>query len=306
MPINEIRDTLSANFTTDASGRGYLTRRVNLPENFRHQLLAVDVFNDDLGVLLTDGPGGPVNTGYQFFISPFPCQYTDEDWGPLNQTINSGPMAGDEQVLYKEALLTKNAILNSPNNVLFSQFPNPQVGAIPTSTWYSNHVYFTLMYYGEPETNVTMRFSVYMKVKQTKSNATTISMGSYKEFLDAQARLLTETAVMMNPLDVPGYTFPMWKYGGIRPELMITGTTALRYFNRVASNANQEMTTRAELETALKSSTRTVDFDQAFGDATLNLPEWISLMDVAGVTSGPIRQYPPPLKFADNGNTLMF
>jgi len=28
-------------------------------------------------------------------------------------------------------------------------------------------------------------------------------------------------------------------------------------------------------------------------------------MDVGGVTAGAIRQYPPPLKFADNGNTLM-
>ena len=118
--------------------------------------------------------------------------------------------------------------------------------------------------------------------------------------------MLSDTAVVYDPADVAGYVFPMWKYGGIRPELMISGATALRYYNRVASNANQEMTSQAGLQTAYKSATNMVAFDAAFGDAALNLPEWITLMDVSGVTSGLIRPYPPPLKFADNGNTLMF
>ena len=98
----------------------------------------------------------------------------------------------------------------------------------------------------------------------------------------------------------------MWRYGGIRPELMISGTTALRYYNRVASNANQNMTTRGALQTAYSDATSMAAFDGAFGDPALNLPEWITLMDVGGITSGAIRQQPPPLKFADNGNTLMF
>ena len=98
----------------------------------------------------------------------------------------------------------------------------------------------------------------------------------------------------------------MWKYGGIRPELMLPGTTALRYFNRVASNANQEMVAQDTLLSAFRSATNMVGFDEAFGDAAANLPEWITLMNVEGVTAGAIRPYPPPLKYADNGNTLMF
>ena len=47
-------------------------------------------------------------------------------------------------------------------------------------------------------------------------------------------------------------------------------------------------------------------YDQAFGDTTTNIPDWITLMDVAGVTSGPIRSYPPPVKFSGNGNTVMY
>ena len=87
---------------------------------------------------------------------------------------------------------------------------------------------------------------------------------------------------------------------------MISGSTALRYYNRVAANANQDMTTRAALQTAFEGSTGMVGFNEAFGDAANNLPEWISLLDVSGITSGAIRPYAPPLKFADNGNTLMF
>ena len=87
---------------------------------------------------------------------------------------------------------------------------------------------------------------------------------------------------------------------------MISGATALRYFNRVASNANQEMTSRNALQTAYRDATTMVGYDSAFGDSALNLPDWITLMDVAGVTAGELRPYPPPLKFADNGNTLMF
>jgi len=63
---------------------------------------------------------------------------------------------------------------------------------------------------------------------------------------------------------------------------------------------------QGDLQTAFQEATNMVNFDAAFGDAALNLPEWITLLDVAGVTAGPIRPYAPPLKFADNGNTLMF
>jgi len=305
MPILELRDTLQGTALAGDDGRFWMTKRINLKEGKKNQILSIDVTNDNIEILLQPG-GSPNPNAYQLFVSPYPAQYTDLPWGPNQDLPNSGPMAGDDTVLYKEAVITTSAALNTQNRLLKEQFPNPQVGATPTNYWYSDHLYITLMYWGEPGLEYDVKFSLFVRVKQASANATSHSMGSYAEFLDAQARLLTETAVMMNPLDVPGYTFPMWKYGGIRPELMISGTTALRYYNRVAANANQEMTTRAALETAFMDAKQAVDFNRAFGDPALNLPDWISLMDVAGVTAGPIRQYPPPLKYADNGNTLMF
>ena len=304
MPMNEIRDTIQGTVTIGDDGRGYMTRLINIPEGFRNEILAIDVFNDNLTFRNNEGYTEP--TGYQVYVSPFPIQPTDELWGPQGtQLPNSGPMAGDEQVFFKKQTITKSATLNTSNNESVNQFPSAQLSAIPTNTWYSPHLYLTVLIWGQETIECDVKYSLFIKVKQTKANSTSVSMGQYKEFLDSQARLLTDTLVSLDPLRVPGYTFPMWKYGGIRPEIMISGTTALRYFNRVAAASNQEMTSRGELETAFQEATSMVNFDAAFGDPATNLPEWITLMDVSGVTSGPIRQYPPPLKFFDNGNTMM-
>ena len=304
MPINEIRDTIQGTVTIGNDGRGYMTRLINIPEGYRNEILAIDVFNDNLTFRNNEGYTEP--TAYQIYVSPYPIQPTDELWGPLGtQLPNSGPMAGDEQVFYKKQTMTKSAALNTDQPQTVNQFPSPQVAARPTNAWYSPHLYLTVLIWGQETIECDVKYSLFLKVKQIKANSTSVSMGQYKEFLDSQARLLTDTMVSYDLTDVAGYTFPMWKYGGIRPELMISGTTALRYFNRVAAAANQEMTSRGSLETAFQQAVSMVDFDAAFGDPTTNLPEWITLMDVAGVTSGPIRQYPPPLKFFDNGNTMM-
>ena len=307
MAINEIRDTIQGPIRMGQDGRGYMTRCINLKEGFRNQILSVDISNDN--VALSTAFGGPAK-GYQLYVSPYPIIPTGEDLS-LNDgaTIfpNAGPMAGDEQVLYKEAHVVYFLNESSEKPVVWrEQFPSPQVAATPTTKWFSPHLYITILFWGVPEEVLDTKFSLFMRVNQKKASGTSVSMGQYKEFLDSQCRLLTSTAVVYDPADIAGYTFPMWRYGGIRPELMISGTTALRYYNRVASNANQDMTTRGALQTAFTDATSMAAFDGAFGDPALNLPEWITLMDVGGITSGAIRQQPPPLKYADNGNTLMF
>jgi len=310
MPINEIRDTIQGTILIDANGQGYLTRKINLPDGHRHSVLSIDVFNDQNSMWLTNQKIVTSFAGYQLYVSPYPMQRTNESFGSDAASLlqNTGAMAGDESVLYKEQAISDTDSVESgtQDSIWFNQFPNPAVGAMPTNHWYSNHLYITVLVWNEPNTEVEVKHSLFMRVKQTKVGAAEESMGQYKEFLDAQSKLLIDTAVVMDPASISGYVFPMWKYGGIRPELMISGTTALRYFNRVASNANQDMVARGALQTAYQDATTMVGFDTAFGDAALNLPDWITLMDVAGVTAGELRPYPPPLKYADNGNTLMF
>lgn len=311
MPINEIRDSFQTDIEISDQGFGYATRKINVKDGFRNGILSIDVFNDNGGMWLKNDVTYENNVGYQLFISPYPMLQTAEPWG-LNAGLSSftgaGQMAGEANVLYKEigitGLVENDAQQESKTWV--SKFPNDSVSAMPTNAWYSPHLYLTLMVWNVPLSTVNAKFSLFIRVEQKKVGMAEASMGQYAEFLDSQIKKLEDTAVVYDAADIEGYTFPMWKYGGIRPELMISGTTALRYYNRVASNANQQMVAQDALQDAFKSATTMVPFDTAFGDAALNLPEWITLMNVEGVTAGAIRPYPPPLKYADNGNTLMF
>jgi len=311
MPVVELRETIQGKVTTDDFGFGYLTRRINVPEGLRSELLNLDVYNDNIEMLSYRINPELQPTGYQLFLSPYPVQITNDllQLNPTNVFPNVGPMAGTNTVLYKEASITKQSTIDpafQTPSVYKNQYPSAQSSAVPTNKFYSPHVYLTLFVYNGELTNVNVQFSLFAKIKQTKVGVVESTMGRYAEFLDAQCRLLTKTAVAIDPLKLAGYTFPMWKQGGIRPELMISSTDALRYFNRVATNADQAMVSQNALQTAYRTATTMAAFDGAFGDPALNLPSWITLMDVGGVTSGIIRPYPPPLKFADNGNTLMF
>lgn len=311
MPINEIRDSFQTDIEISDQGFGYATRKINVKDGFRNSILSIDVFNDNGGMWLKNDVTYENNVGYQLFISPYPMLQTSQAWG-LNAGFSSftgaGQMAGEANVLYKEigitGLVENDAQQESKTWV--SRFPNDSVAAMPTNAWYSPHLYLTLMVWNVPLTTVNAKFSLFIRVEQKKVGLAQSSMGQYAEFLDSQIKKLEDTAVVYDAADIEGYTFPMWKYGGIRPELMISGATALRYYNRVAANANQDMVAQDALQSAFTAATTMVAFDSAFGDAALNLPEWITLMNVEGVTAGAIRPYPPPLKYADNGNTLMF
>ena len=309
MPIVEIRETIQGVIQMDPEGRGYMTRRINIPEGLRSEILNLDMSNDNVDTLSVTTND---LSGHQVYLSPYPVQLTNQSitLSPTVSLPNCGPMAGEETVLYKQTEVTTlkqdDFAAGGINKVWREQYPSPESSAVPTNKFYSSHVYLTVLLWNSPEAFINVKFSLFLKVKQTKVGVIESTMGRYAEFLNAQARLLSRTAVNIDLNLVAGNTFPMWKQGGIRPELMISGANALRYFNRVASNANQEMTTQNALQTAYQDATGMVAFDGAFGSPANNLPEWITLMDVSGVTSGLIRPYPPPLKFNDNGNTEMF
>jgi len=244
------------------------------------------------------------------FVSPFPVQLTNETI-KIDATFelpNVGPFASDATILYKETALTNlNDFLEQTNEKIWkAQFPADPLAAQFNEIFYSPHLYMTVLLWNKPNSEVSIKYTLFAQIKQTKCSGVESSMGCYGEFLDAQCKSLTKTAVFIGAGLVAGNTFPTWKFGGIRPELMISGNTALRYFNRVAANQSQDMISRNEFQTAFKEATKMAAFDAGFGDPTVPLPDWVQILDVGGITSGAIRPYPPPLKFADNGNTLMF
>tara|TARA_B100000683_G_C12422616_1_gene528453 strand:- start:13 stop:948 length:936 start_codon:yes stop_codon:yes gene_type:complete len=311
MPTVEIRDSIVGQVTTSELGFGYMTRAIQLKDGFRHSIEAIQMFNDNGGMWLktTDALEDPNNAGYQLFVSPFPMLRTGMEWG-LNAGTSlfpgSGQLAGEDNILYKETGITGIDQNNGQqqNKTWVERFPDHSLGAIPTTNWYTSHIYITLFVWNSPLTTVDVKYSLFAKVKQTKVSAAEESMGQYREFLTSQIQALQSTAVVYSPAKVSGYVFPMWRYGGQRPELMMSSTNILRYYNNVASNANQDMQSRDDLQEGFKKGTTMVAFDQAFGSD--GFPDWVTILDVAGVTTGPIRSFAPPLKFADNGNTLMF
>ncbi|GAG85290.1 unnamed protein product, partial [marine sediment metagenome] len=251
MPVVEIRDTIERRIQTDVNGFGYMTRRINLQEGQKFSMESIDVFNDNGIMPAINNIENSNVSGYQIYISPYPMQQKAGVWGaipsgtggPVLTFEGGGQAAGEPNVLYKEVGISNNPQLGPDiTNFVVTRFPNDNVGATPTFNWFTPHVYLTVMVWNSPVTTIQINMSVYMKVKQTKASRISSSMGQYGELLDSQIKRLVNTADIIDPTRVAGNTFPSWKFGGARPELMLSGATALRYYNRVASNDSQEMT----------------------------------------------------------------
>jgi len=308
MPVHTLRETIVGKvFIPEDLGIGYFTKRINVPEGMRNQVLTIDLINENVTPYI---PTEAILSGVQVFLSPYPIQFTQNNIqaNAILRLDTAGPYASDSSILYKKTeITTLNDFTEQPQNKVWtSQFPNDSLGAVETTKFYSPHLYLTVIVWNQIDTEIEVKYSIYATIKQTKCSTIESAMGCHAEFLDAQSKRLLSTAVFTDPRDTLGQTFPMWRYGGIRPELMISGNTALRYFNKVAANQSQDMITRDDFQATFKEATKMAQYDSAFGDPTIPIPDWVQILDVGGITSGAIRPFPPPLKFADNGNTLMF
>ena len=328
MPITHIRETLIGEGKYDSPGQNsyaILQKRINLPEGHAYRIKNVQMFDDLGGINVSNNPFSPVGeaptscSARQVYVTPYPITLTNNRWGTtdsIQTTVleKSGPYAGDNSVLFKHQTVSlansgqEDGLYMDEAYERVQEFPNPAAKYENMYTWYTNHVYLTCILYanGAP-TDDDVALSFYLELETKKVSALTSSMGCYKELLEAQCRLLTDTANTIDPSSsAAGRSFPMWKCGGVRPEIMVTSADALRYFNRSATAAYQGMDSVANYQTRYKNAVSMVDYDAAFGDTTLNLPDWITIMDVSGITSGIIRPYPPPVKFSGNGNTVMY
>jgi len=308
MSQSEIRETLQGTVEIGAEGFGILHKRINLKQGYRHHIQSIDWFNDMGGMWMANLGEGEPPIGYQFYLSPYPIQVTDEDWGSnLGLLNNSGPMAGDDTVLFK-ALgygLGQDIITSPP---IETEFPNQSVGGLPNFTWYSDHLYLSCVVFNAsspPLNEVPIKMSIYINTKNTRVSGLEHSMGVYQEMQEAQCRLLTETAVNINTLHNAGYTWPTWTYGGTRPELMLDGPSTLIYYGHTGYGIAEEMKSQAEFRQDYMDSSQMVAFDAAFGSFADSIPQWIQIFDVDGIFSGPIRANYPPNKYHDNGNTMM-
>lgn len=302
MSIHEIRETIDTTGTSD-NGQIIVQKKINLQHGMRHNIVHMDWFDDAIS--------GATNTTQDFkmevYLTNYPLILSDTRFhsgvGP------GGPLAGDDQVLFKAQRLSwGNA--NAPwyNN----EFPNQFLGSTPTFDFYTPELYFTIVWTNEsatPGVDYERQFqqSIYLAVDSVEINAVEYGIGLLREYNENQMRLLTSNGTTMTQSQVIG-GFMGWQTGGIRPELMTGVDAPDNFFYSLAGyGASETMQTSVQLRDAVEASRTMVAFDEAFGDAGTEAPDWFKVVvrDFGSLNTGPIRANFPPVQKLDSGLTLM-
>ena len=106
---------------------------------------------------------------------------------------------------------------------------------------------------------------------------------------------------MISKADLRGNTFPMWRYGGIVSEHMVSPLGAGGFFLEVNTLDEERMQTAAQVRSVIADARTMTPFDEPQGG---RFPEWILMGLNQGLVSGAVRDQWPPIKHADNGNVL--
>jgi len=297
MSVSIIKETIELDsVTADSDGNVFINKRINLKDGFRHMLMQVDVFQD----AYMSVPDEPLRQNIEIVISPFPAIPTNMiyQFDTPRQTKRY-PAAGDDSVLFKQRYDTfQNGILPS------IQFPSPEIAAQNKSFFYTDHIYINLAIHGAPEqTYDNIAFSFMFVLNDIKCSNLEHSLGVLSEQHNAMCALVMSNGRMNSISNLRGNTFPIWRYGGIRPEHTISPLAANSYFLEIDTRDAEDMQSTAQVRQAVADARQMSSFDAAIG---LRRPDWLTFGLNQGIIAGPIRPDPIPLKYADNGNTRMF
>jgi hypothetical protein len=299
MAIHEIRETINTTATSD-NGQIIVQKKINLQHGMRHNIVHMDWFDDAIS--------GATNTQQNFKMEVYLTNY------PIilsEQVFHSGagvggPLAGDDQVLFKAHRLS----WSSANAAWYNnEFPNQFLGSTPTFDFYTPELYFTIIWNNETTEDITRQFqqSIYLAVDSVEVNAVEYGMGLIREYNENQMRLLTSNGTTMTQAQVEG-GFMGWQVGGIRPELMTGVDAPDNFFYSLAGyGASETMQTSTQLRDAVEASRTMVAFDEAFGDQATEAPDWFKVVvrDFGSLNTGPIRPNFPPVQKLNTGITLM-
>jgi hypothetical protein len=214
---------------------------------------------------------------------------------PLQE--NRYPSAGDDSVLFKANV---RLILNQHS--VIRQFPSQQIAAENLSSFFTDHLYINIHFMGIANLdygNIAMSFMMVLENKKVSS--LTHSIGVLAESHDAMCAQVMSNGHMLSIQQLQGNVFPMWRFGGIRPEHMITPTAANAYFLPINTRDAETMTQTPGIRQAVADARQMSAFNAAFGDRR---PDWLRMHLNAGVVAGALRDQWPPIKHADNGNVL--
>ena len=304
MALREIRETIVQSDTPDANGLVQFQKRINLTPGLAHTINHIDFFDD--GLLGATNIGN--NFSYQVWLTNYPIIITDDVFHA--GAMRMGPMAGDDNVLYKAVQLS----FGPQGAKNFEEFPNQFLGSQPTFEFFTPTLYFTVAvqrYDVESGVVPSIKMSLYLAVEETDVGAVEYGIGILQEFKSNQAMFMRKNGVLVDRVQIIG-AVPMWQIGGIRPEIMTRTDNAgfgNDWFLKQGGYSNSEkMSDTFDIRLGVLAAREMVGAMEAFGDATVDVPDWFKAIAAPfpGLSIGPIRQQGPPLKHYDNGNVQMF
>ena len=299
MALHEIRETIEIpTLTLDSNGFGIVQKQINLKPNQLHNVFQMDIFQD--AIPSTDN--GPEMV-IEWFVSPYPIIYSNMNVTPAY--VNRGAMAGADNVLMK-------AVCSNYSPTTFfniEQFPNQSIGAQASFSFYTPRVYLTGFVHSTSDATISnIAFSFYIATITKKAPLVQYGLGMIRERSVAQGINLMQQGRTIPSTANVGQVFPMWKYGGARPERMLEGSGLRNFFLNYVANESEAMLSTGNIRTFIAGARSMSGFDEAFGTVDPvkgPIPDWIRFGLNRGLVSGPIRSQQPPRKLADNGNTLM-
>lgn len=297
MVLKIIKETIELDqVTTDANGNAWINKRINLDAGKRHLLRQVDVFED----AYMSVPDEPNRQNLEIVISPYPAIPTNMIYQyDAPQQDSRYPAAGDDSVLFKARFDVRQNGLSE-----MVQFPSLQIAANNAAYFYTDHVFLNLHIAGANSTtyyNIALSFMLVLDDKNV--SALEHGIGVLSEQHEAMCAQVMSNGHMRSRTDLEGNVFPMWRYGGTRPERTLSPTATNSFFLDIASRDAEQMSSSAQVRQVVADARQMQPFDTAFG---LRRPDWLREFLNAGIEAGAIRPNPVPLRYADNGNTRMF
>ena len=303
MAISIVKESIELeSVTTDADGNAWLTKRINLKDGYRHLLYQVDIYQDRYPRFVDGGQTANV----EFVVSTYPSIPTNMDFAPsATGGTQSYPAGADDSVLFKAHTQVYNVEAISSGVVRnVEQFPSEQIAANNEAYFYSDHVYINMcIKSGADSTFENVAYSFMLVLDDKKVPNLENSLGILSEQHNAMCALVMSNGRMVSVDTLRGNTFPMWRYGGIRPEHTITPTAANTFFLEIDTRDAETMVNTTQIRQSVADARQMSPFDQAMGDRR---PDWLRMDLNQGIVAGPVRADPVPLKYADNGNTRMF
>lgn len=295
MGIEIVKETIElSELTTDANGSCFLQKRINLSPGKVHNLLQTDIFEDAASDI------DDVTARLEFAVSPYPVIPTNMPFVAGSTVFkNRFPSAGDDSILFKANGTTRTSAIVDD----LQQFPSLQIAANQKQQFYSDHIYICVHVMATANTTYSnFAWSFMFTVDSKNVSSLTHSMGVLAESHNAMCALVMSNGHMVSLAVLRGNTFPMWRFGGIRAEHMITPIAANAYFLPINTRDAETMTTTPGIRQAVADSRAMSAFDAPFGDRR---PDWIRMHLNAGIIAGAVRDQWPPIKHADNGNVRM-